>query len=126
MSRILVVDDALLFREPIAASLRLAGHDVACADNGRNALDLLESVRPDLVVLDLGMPVMDGPTFLRELRARPDFGHTPVLVVSAGSDKMVLEQVVQTGVQGSLLKSRFTLKELNDKVDSVLRQHQHT
>ncbi len=123
MSRILVIDDAVLFREPVAASLRLAGHEVTCADNGRDALDRLESARPDLVVLDLAMPVMDGPTFLRELRANRDFGSTPVLVVSAGSDKTVLEQVAQMGIQGSLLKSRFTLKELNEKVKSALGQH---
>ena len=69
MSTILVIDDVGIFREPLAASRRLAGYETACAANGREALDAIRAKRPDLIPLDLAMPVMDGLSFLKALRA---------------------------------------------------------
>ena len=71
MSSILVVDDMAVFREPIAASLRLAGHQTQCAADGEEALRMVRQRRPDLILLDVSMPKMDGITFLKRLRAEP-------------------------------------------------------
>ena len=72
MSNVLVVDDMAIFREPIAASLRLAGFETVCAANGQEALSAMDMRRPDVILLDLAMPVMDGISFLQSLRARRD------------------------------------------------------
>jgi CheY-like chemotaxis protein len=60
MATILLVDDAPECAKPLAHVLRRAGHDVACATNGLEALTSLDAVWPDMVVTDLTMPVMDG------------------------------------------------------------------
>lgn len=67
MSRVLVVDDHEIIRTLVAAVLGKVGHEVHSADNGREGLDVLPGLRPDLVLLDLRMPVLDGNGFLEGL-----------------------------------------------------------
>ena len=81
---VLLIEDDDDLRETLALALGLEGFDVAQAVNGRDALDALaRGDVPDVVVLDLMMPVMGGPRFLRELRESPHFSRLPVVVVSA-------------------------------------------
>lgn len=79
---ILVVDDDADIREWVAAALAIDGHAVATAGDGLEALRLLDDYRPALVLLDLRMPAMDGPTFARRCRER--FGDAlPIIAMSA-------------------------------------------
>ena len=78
--RVLVVDDDVRILRFIRLSLRLAGYTVTTAASGEEALELFKSEPADIVVLDLLLPVMDGFTVLRELRA---FSRVPVIAVSA-------------------------------------------
>ena len=119
MSIILVVDDMPIFREPVAASLQLAGYEVITAGNGIEAMEKL-SLRPDLILLDIAMPQMDGLSFLRQLRKDPATRDLPVILLSAVSDKAVVAEAVRIGVQGYLLKSRFSLKELLTRVEKCV------
>jgi len=116
MNTILVVDDMAIFRDPIAASLRLAGYRVITAADGKEALAKVLAERPNLVLLDLAMPIMDGPTFLKALRSDPDIRGTPVILLTAVSDKSHVVQAAKLGVQDYLLKSRFSLKELQERI----------
>ena len=77
MRRILLVDDEAWFRIPAALMLRNGGYHVDCAANGDQALKLLESIQPDLILLDLMMPGMSGLTFLSRLRADERFAALP-------------------------------------------------
>jgi signal transduction histidine kinase len=82
--RILIVDNERFLRESLAQLLDERGYDVSLADDGREALRLLRSqVRPDLIILDLRMPVMDGWEFRTIQKNDPTLGPIPVLVVSA-------------------------------------------
>jgi CheY-like chemotaxis protein len=81
---ILVVDDDPDLRELLALALTTDDVEVACAGNGREALGLLDQRRPDLILLDMRMPVMDGWEFSRRLDRRAD--RPPVVVVTAASD----------------------------------------
>jgi CheY-like chemotaxis protein len=114
--RILVVDDMPIFRDPIAASLRLAGFETVCASNGQEALAAVRAHRPELVLLDVSMPVMDGMTCLRALRADPEIARTPVILFTALSDKKYVLDAGKLGVQDYLLKSSFSLKDLLARV----------
>ena len=84
LKKILYVDD-----EPdIATIAKLAletvgGFDVSICENGKSALEQIEGLDPDLVLLDVMMPDMDGPTTLMELRRLPAFKHTPVVFMTA-------------------------------------------
>lgn len=80
---ILIVDDDPDIRETFALVLESRGYAVRMAANGREALELVRAVDPDLVLLDLMMPVMNGPDFLAALRADPAFDHIRVVIVSA-------------------------------------------
>ncbi|MGC3997161.1 MAG: response regulator [Anaeromyxobacter sp.] len=83
-ARILVVEDDLAVRETIVEVLADEGYDVSSAANGAEALQRLAGeLRPDLIVLDLMMPVMDGPTFRARQRTDPRLSGIPVLVLSA-------------------------------------------
>jgi DNA-binding response OmpR family regulator len=77
----LVVDDDAALLRLLSLSLRQSGFEVTTAVNGQEALDRLAQGRPDVIVLDLEMPVMDGRQFYREMRATGD--GTPVLILSA-------------------------------------------
>jgi CheY-like chemotaxis protein len=83
--RVLVVEDEPDVREPVAQLLAVAGFEVAAAANGLEALRLARSSPPDVIVLDLMMPVMNGWEFRRAQRADPALAAIPVVVVSAST-----------------------------------------
>jgi CheY-like chemotaxis protein len=79
---ILVADDDNGVRDLWTVVLTRAGYRVLAARNGREALELIRAVVPDLIILDLHMPEMDGPTFLKALEGAPVLRSMPVLIVS--------------------------------------------
>jgi CheY-like chemotaxis protein len=85
MTRLLVVDDELSIVEALQDILSLEGYEVMTAYNGAEGLRRLEEQRPDLVLLDLMMPVMDGREMLRRVREDPRLKELPVVIMSAGS-----------------------------------------
>lgn len=87
--RILVVDDDDIIRSFLDEALSDEGYETRAAANGREALDVLEVWHPNLIVLDLMMPEMDGWTFRAEQRARADHAEIPVIVLSATRDVRV-------------------------------------
>ena len=120
MATVLMVDDVPLFRDVVLHALQRAGHRVVCAANGAAAMDVLKSTRPDLILLDLAMPEMNGLAFLRQLRADKAMGRTPVIIVSALSETPEVKEAMKIGVQGHLLKSRFSLEQLIAQVKRVV------
>lgn len=103
---LMIVDDSMVFRNRIA---RLASdprlgrvHLVAMAENGREAIAQARHHRPDLVTMDLTMPVMDGPACLEELRTVLPTAR--ILVVSALSDRATALRAMAKGAHGFLLK----------------------
>ena len=83
--RILVVDDAPILREMLTQVLRSAGFQTAQAGDGAQGIELASSWGPDLIVMDLTMPVMDGLEAMRQIRRMPTLAHIPVLAASAGA-----------------------------------------
>ena len=81
--RILVVDDNVDAVESLAMLLKADGHDVRTAHDGARALELAESFHPELIVLDIGLPGMNGYELAQRIRARPDLG-APTLVALTG------------------------------------------
>jgi CheY-like chemotaxis protein len=86
---ILVVDDELANAEVLSLILGEEGYRVFCASNGRQGLERVAEVRPDLVVLDFMMPVMNGGGFGRALRASPQTRHIRILMNSSLSEEAV-------------------------------------
>lgn len=120
MATVLMIDDVPLFRDVVLHALQRAGHQVCCAANGAAAAETLKTVRPDLILLDLAMPEMNGLAFLRQLRADKAHARTPVIVVSALSEAVEVKEAMKIGVQGHLLKSRFSLEQLIALIQRVV------
>ena len=119
MATVLMIDDVPLFRDVVLHALQRAGHQVSCAANGAAAMQALKTLKPDLILLDLAMPEMNGLAFLRQLRSDTALARTPVVVVSALSEAVEVKEAMKIGVQGHLLKSRFSLEQLIAMVQRV-------
>lgn len=102
VKRLLVVEDSETILLLIRMRLEMAGYEVTAATNGRQALDRLEEARPDLILLDLRMPVMSGVEVLNELRARGD--PTPVLVCTAHRDPAEMVDATEAGADDHITK----------------------
>lgn len=101
--RILVVDDSSTVRSQIVESLRDYADCVEAAD-GQAGLEQVRALRPDAVVADLEMPVMDGVEFLRALRAEPAYQQTPVIIITAVTAIETVNQCRALGCAGFVLK----------------------
>ncbi|WP_425279263.1 response regulator transcription factor [Arthrobacter nanjingensis] len=120
-AKLLVVDDEPNIRELLSTSLRFAGFDVVAAGNGREALAKAESESPDLIVLDVMLPDMDGFNVTRKLRAAGR--HIPVLFLTAKDDTE--DKVMGLTVGGDdYVTKPFSLDEVVARVRAVLRRTQ--
>lgn len=122
-SRILVVDDSPTIRRVVSAILERHGYEAALASDGEDALDALQSgeVKADLVLLDFVMPRMNGYQFCRALRADPNLATTPVVLMSAKSDRIRDQFVQQTGAIDAITKP-FDAQALVAVVENALRR----
>lgn len=120
MAKVLVVDDMAILRDPIAICLRQAGFDAACAADGAAALEAMRKSPPDLLLLDLAMPNVDGLRVLRAMRQEPRLAGLPVILLTAVSDSRVIVEARKLGVREYMLKSRFSLSELVARVRRCL------
>jgi DNA-binding response OmpR family regulator len=117
---VLIVDDDAMFREVVRMRLSAAGFRTIVASSAEEGWVVARKERPDVVLLDLIMPEADGVTFLRRLRADPSLASTPVIVVSALSFMSLTRTAEQLGIQHQLIKSRFSLSELVERVTALL------
>lgn len=120
MANILVVDDMLFCRETLAELLRREGHVVELASDGREALLALKKRTPDLLLLDVAMPRLDGLALLDTLRRTGRWRELPVVLLTDRADRNAVLRAGTLGVQGYLLKSSFDVEKLLALVDQAL------
>jgi CheY-like chemotaxis protein len=124
MSLILLVDDAPIVREPIAAVLRAAGYEVECAASGTEALSKLQCRIPALMILDLSMPGMNGLLVLEVFRGTKSTRNIPVILLTGSADRKDILQASRLGVNNYLLKSAFTMSDLLSRVAALVLAEQ--
>ncbi len=120
---VLVVDDDSNIRRMIVAALRRDGYDFIEAPNGREALDMMRAQHPDVVVLDLMMPILSGWDVLRERADDADLRAIPVIIISANRDPEVATAVAQ-GICAFLPKP-FDIGALSALVRSCIPPDAH-
>jgi len=120
LARVLVVDDEPALRDALESSLAFEGYEVATASDGVEALDAIAENKPDLVLLDIMMPRMDGLTAVRRLRSRGD--NVPVLMLTARDAVGDRVTGLDVGADDYLAKP-FELDELLARVRALLRRN---
>ena len=117
--RVLVVDDEPQIQRFLAPALNAAGYDVLQTENGREALRMIATAAPDVVVLDLGLPDMDGKDVLREART---FYAAPIIVLSARDREAEKIAALDLGADDYVEKP-FAIGELLARLRAALRHH---
>ena len=104
MSIILIVDDDATARETLIAMLEGEQYDLQAAKDGFQALHLLEELQPDLILLDVMMPGMDGYEVCRRIRAMPELAEVPIILLTALDDRASLVRGIEAGADDFLSK----------------------
>ena len=118
-STILTVDDSKGLRLFVQKALSAFACDLHEASNGYNAFFAIERARPDLILLDVSMPVMDGIETLSRLKAAPELSSIPVIMLTSPADHAVMGQLTALGSSGTLMKP-FNEAALLEKIRRVL------
>lgn len=116
----LVVDDSASMRQMVSFTLKEAGFQVIEGANGKEALANVQGKAVNLVITDLNMPVMDGMTLIKQLRALPDFKFTPILMLTTETQDAKKQEGKAAGATGWIVKP-FNPEQLMQVVGKVVR-----
>lgn len=120
---VMIIDDEAGVRELLADALKLAGYETVGAADAMVAQTLLRTVKPDLLIVDINMPMMDGFEFIERIRSAGD--NTPALMLSARGDRADITRGLTLGADDYVTKP-FGLEELVLRVRAILRRAQFT
>lgn len=119
--QILIIDDEAGVRELLADALKLAGFDTLTAADAMVAQTILRTAKPDLLIVDINMPLMDGFEFIEKIRSNGD--QTPALMLSARADRADVTRGLTLGADDYVTKP-FGLEELVLRIRAILRRSQ--
>jgi len=119
MANILAVDDSSSMRQMVAFTLKGAGYQVVEAADGQEALNKAKSQKFDLIITDVNMPIMDGITFIRNLRGEANYKFTPMLMLTTESSADKKAAGKAAGATGWIVKP-FNPDQLLNTVKKVL------
>ena len=123
MHKILIVEDEDILRNAYVNVFTIEKFDVSEAANGKIAIEQIEKVKPDIVILDVLMPNMSGIEFLEKVNVARDYPKTKILVLSNLSDKDTIEHVISLGATKHLVKSSLSPGQLVETVRTLLKEH---
>lgn len=120
MAKVAIVEDDQAISQMYRIKFEAEGYDVDTADNGKTGLALAESMKPDIILLDLMMPEMRGDEMLRELRATGWGKNIKVIILTNMGEQEIPEEVKQLGVEAVILKADMTPRQVADLVKKHL------
>lgn len=123
--RVLLVEDSRMIRRENQAALLKAGYEVVCAEDGEAALQMAHDLTPDLILLDMIIPKINGPEVLQQLKTDPETSQIPVVVVSSLSEKN-RDKLIEVGAEdylekNSLMPSRG-VNLLPERLEPIVRR----
>lgn len=119
-SKVLIIEDDSFISDMYRIKLESEGFDVIVAPDGLQGLDAAGKEHPDLILLDVVMPKMDGFTVLQNLKGNPEIQKIPVVMLTNLGQKDSVEKGLKLGAQDYIIKAHFTPLEVVDKVKSYL------
>jgi CheY-like chemotaxis protein len=120
MKKILIAEDDKFLSSAYRLKLTKAGFDVLVVGDGEELLKSLENFTPDLILLDLVMPVMDGFTALENIRANPKYKSIPVIVASNLGQKEDMDRTKKLVISDFVVKSDLSLDSLIEKINKLI------
>lgn len=120
--KLLIVEDDFFIRDIYTKKFSSLGFMVEIAENGNSALKKLETLMPDIILMDVTMPYLDGLEVLEEIKKKPNLRSIPILILSNISEKEKVEKALEMGADNYLIKSHFTPLEVVAKVDEILEK----
>jgi CheY-like chemotaxis protein len=121
-NKILLIEDSKVVQQMYRSKLVLEQFSVTTADNGMEAIKILSKETPDIILLDLMMPVMDGYKVLQILKTDAKFADIPVLVFSARGQPEEVEKAIKLGAAGYIVKATTRPNEVVEQIKKVLSQ----
>lgn len=119
--KVLVVDDEPKIVQTLQDRLEMNGYEVLAAYDGREGLDMAVDHKPDVILLDIIMPFMDGLQMLEMLRENDGCQNIPVIMLTARSQPSDMERAKKAGIEDYIVKP-FNFKELLEKIEVVVEQ----
>ena len=119
--KILIIEDDKFLRELIGQKLLKEGYDIVEAVDGEKGIKTIKDEKPDLVLLDLILPGMDGFEVLTKIKEDEGIAQTPVIILSNLGQKDDIEKGLKMGAADYLIKAHFTPGEIIDKIKIVLK-----
>lgn len=120
MAKIVFIEDEPALQKSLGDFLRSQGHEVFSALNGEEGLAMVRAYHPDLVLLDIILPRMDGLKVLRAIRNDPAVRNTAVVTLTNSDSNDAVQESVTLGVKAYLIKTSYTLDEVSEKLKSIL------
>lgn len=121
MKKILVVEDDKFLRELISRDLVKEGYDVVEAVDGEKGIESIKKENPDLVLLDLILPGIDGFEVLSRMKSDPALSQIPVIILSNLGQRDDIERGLELGASDYLIKAHFTPNEIIEKIKTMLK-----
>jgi CheY-like chemotaxis protein len=121
-NKILLVEDSKVVQQMYRNKLIFEQFNVLTADNGMEAIKILSQEKPDLILLDLMMPIMDGYKVLQVVKTDPRLANIPVLVFSAKGQSEEVEKALNLGAAGYIVKATTKPNEVVEQIRKVLSQ----
>jgi CheY-like chemotaxis protein len=115
-ARVLVVDDDPVIQKLLQVNFEMEGYSVITASDGAEGLERARTEQPDIVILDVMMPKMNGLMVLQTLRANPETEHTPVVVLSNYMEPPLIQRALQLGAIEYVVKSQARPEQLVDAI----------
>lgn len=118
---ILLIEDDAFVSDVYQTKLSQEGFEISVAENGIKAMEKLKKITPDVILLDVMMPYMDGREVLKKLKKNKKWENIPIIILTNLSQKEEVEELLEKGADDYLIKSHFTPSEVVVKIKSLLK-----
>jgi two-component system alkaline phosphatase synthesis response regulator PhoP len=121
MKKILIVEDEKVLAEMYRDKFEKEGFEVVLGFDCRDGLDKAKAEKPDLILLDILLPVENGVSFLKRMREEPEISSIPVVAFSNYDDPETKKEALKLGIEEYLIKTNYTPQQIVDRVKKHLR-----
>ncbi|MEA2092908.1 MAG: response regulator [Patescibacteria group bacterium] len=120
LKKVLVIEDEEIIREILQKKIKKEGYEVETAKDGEEGISKIKEIMPDIIILDIVMPKMDGFAVLEEMKKDENIANIPVIIVSNSGQPVEIDKVKEFGVKDWIVKTEFDPQEVINKIKTQL------